>query len=478
MTGEIDTGELVHECWKRGLLSWKLKEHQRPLYASARGGKTRKFVMNCARRFGKSTVFCLYALETGLRLKNAQIHYAAPTAKALRKIIRPIIAMLIEDAPEDLRPKWNAQESAYFFPSTGSVLHLAGADNDNADSLRGTATHLGIIDEAGFMDNALYLLKDILLPQTLTTNGRILIGSTPPKTPAHDFSAMVQEAVAGGYYAKYTIWDNTSLTREKIDEYAKEAGCQPGKYDSTTWKREYECEFVVDSESRIVPEWKDDYIVTVPRTDPNFEHWHRYVSMDMGVVDYTAILFGYYDFKRATLVVEDEIVMNGPDMTTVKLAETVKGKEAHLWGDKKPYRRIADCNNPLLLQDLGSLNGLHFVPTQKEQGLAAMVNETRIFIAGSRLEVHPRCQQLTGCLRFGVWDEKRKEFGRSAGYGHYDALAALVYLIRNIDQNTNPVPPERYEQRSGWLVTGARRPVSPNARVIGGLFRPDWRWQI
>jgi hypothetical protein len=25
-------------------------------------------------------------------------------------------------------------------------------------------------------------------------------------------------------------------------------------------------------------------------------------------------------------------------------------------------------------------------------------------------------------------------------YGHYDHLAALVYLVRNLDQNTNPIP--------------------------------------
>ena len=49
--------------------------------------------------------------------------------------------------------------------------------------------------------------------------------------------------------------------------------------------------------------------------------------------------------------------------------------------------------------------------------------------------------ELIQCLEFGVYaDEKRKEFGRSKELGHYDALAALIYLVRNIDQSSNPIP--------------------------------------
>ena len=69
-----------------------------------------------------------------------------------------------------------------------------------------------------------------------------------------------------------------------------------------------------------------------------------------------------------------------------------------------------------------------------------MVNEVRLWINDGRVVVHPRCKYTIGCLDNGIWDKAHKEFGRSATFGHFDALAGLCYLIRHIDVNTNPIP--------------------------------------
>jgi hypothetical protein len=56
-----------------------------------------------------------------------------------------------------------------------------------------------------------------------------------------------------------------------------------------------------------------------------------------------------------------------------------------------------------------------------------------------------KCKMTRGCLKYGVWDEKkhaRNVFAESSVYGHFDHLAALVYLIRCIDTVTNPIPAE------------------------------------
>jgi hypothetical protein len=47
---------------------------------------------------------------------------------------------------------------------------------------------------------------------------------------------------------------------------------------------------------------------------------------------------------------------------------------------------------------------------------------------------------LIDSLKYGLWNEKRSEFARSKTLGHFDAIAALMYLIRNIDEATNPIP--------------------------------------
>ena len=69
-----------------------------------------------------------------------------------------------------------------------------------------------------------------------------------------------------------------------------------------------------------------------------------------------------------------------------------------------------------------------------------MVNELRLWVQNKRLLVAPHCHQTLGCLEFGVWNKDRTQWGRSQEYKHFDALAALMYMVRNIDQASNPIP--------------------------------------
>ena len=434
----MDKEQLIHICWSKGRLAYKLYPHQRPLYdkllSAINNPKCLKYVLNCARRWGKSTILCLIAVEFCLQKPNSQVRFAAPTAKSLKKIIQPIIRMLCEDAPDDFKPHLKSIESVYVFPN-GSEIHMAGTDGGNSESLRGTTSHLNIIDEAGFATDLDYVMRSILIPQTLTTNGTTLLASTPPKTPAHEFYNIAKECEIDGNYAIYTIHDNPSITQEIMETYMKESG---GK-DSTTWKREYECVFCVDEDSVIIPEWREEYVKTIEHND-FYKFYHKYVGMDLGVKDFTAAVFGYYDFTNARLIIEDELTLNGPSLTTLVLKDEIIKKETEIWGkDTQVYLRISDSNNKLLLQDLSNLHQLYFRSTNKDS-LEAMINAVRLMVNDGKIIVDPKCKQLIGCLKYAVWDNAKKELARSGTYGHYDHLMALVYLVRNIDKLTNPIP--------------------------------------
>jgi hypothetical protein len=438
----LDKDTALRLAWERGLLSFLLYDYQIPLYESLweaiKNPKCLKFTLNCSRRYGKSMTMSLIALEFAIRNPNSQIRFAAPTAKTLKKITNPIFRMLLETCPKHLKPRYYTQDQEWRFPN-GSIISCAGTDNGNAENLRGTASHLNLIDEAGFCDDLNYILKSILIPQTLTTGGKTLLASTPPKTPAHDFVTIAQECESEGFYKTYTIFDNKTLSKETIDLYAQESG----GYNSSTFKREYLCQFVTDETLSVVPEWKDEYI-QIPNKNDNFnKYYHRYVALDIGVVDKTVSIFGYYDFKQAILYIEDELVLQGNEVTTQKLSDEIKTKEKQVFDNLQPYKRIADNNNLILLQDLSSMHNLHFSPTNKET-LDAMVNELRLMVGSGRIRVHPRCTHLIGCLKYGIWDKNHKSFARSSVYGHFDGLAALVYLVRNLDQHTNPIPSDAF----------------------------------
>lgn len=395
-----------------------------------------KYLIKCARRLGKSYLLCLLAIEMCLKKSGAMVRYAAPTHKDLKKIVIPIMSKILRDCPQQLRPIWKSSEGVYVFPN-GSEIHLAGV-NMNPEHLRGTACDLFIIDEGGSVNNLEYVVNDIAMPQFLDPDGKVvedrklIIAGSPAITPAHEFTEMANEAQVNGNYSHFDIYQG-GYPPQLIEKFKEECGGE----STTTWKREYLALDVVDEERAIIPEWREEY-EQLPPIDEFFQFHLKYEALDIGIRDLTVCLFAYYDFKRAKLYVMDEFVLNGPKMTTEVLAQGIKDKERAVFGGHSVYKRVSDIDL-LLIQDLSMLHGLPFFPTDKGY-LEEMVNEVRIWVNQGRIIVSPKCQQLSGCLRYGVWNEKKSEFERSKAYGHFDSLAALLYLVRNIDKTTNPIP--------------------------------------
>jgi hypothetical protein len=69
-----------------------------------------------------------------------------------------------------------------------------------------------------------------------------------------------------------------------------------------------------------------------------------------------------------------------------------------------------------------------------------MINLVREWVKDGRIIIDKSCTELLGCLRNAIWDKNKKELSRSKVFGHFDALMALVYLVRNLDTTTNPIP--------------------------------------
>lgn len=468
-----DQRQVVDALWAKGVLWWKLKPVQKLMHDREQASNSLIWVENCARRLGKSFRLVASALECGLTTPDAVIPFAAPTLKMIRNITIPIFRDICQDAPEDIRPIWRPSEGKFLIPSTNSEIVLAGVNNGHADDLRGRKAHKAFLDESGYMDELDYLVEDVLMPQLLTTNGRIIMSSSPSRTPAHPFKRFCGRALKENCYSEYDIYQ-AGYAPELIEKFKHEAGGE----NSTTWKREYLCQFVVDEDYAIIPEWRSEFEKAIPRDD-FFRFYHLYEFMDMGVRDKTVVIFAYYDFLNARLVIIGELVMNGPQMTTERLAAAIKAKENELWGGRAVYRRVADNNNPLMLQDLGSLHGIHFRPTQKVGKterttiLEAMVNQLRIQVGGGRIVVAPNCTETIGCLKFGIWNEARSSFDRVEEFGHFDALAALIYGNLDIDRSTNPIPANlNISIGSHFIAPSAQRdPTVENIKKMMNLKR-------
>lgn len=406
-----------------------------------------------------SYLMCTMALEQCLSLPGSVVKFVFPKAKDTKRNILPLMRQILEDCPPEFKPRYMEADKEMRF-TNGSTIQFAGNDAGNIEGIRGGYAHLCIFDEVGFAsDDVTYSIRSVLSPTTKTTGGRIVLVSTPPRSANHEFQTdWIDPYKAEGRVKVFTLYDNPNFTPEIIEEILSEF---PDREEDPQFRREYLCESVRDVDKCILPsltEKKEKIIVTDQYERPPY--CDRYVALDIGGVDLTAVLFGYYDYERATLVVEREFVCDGTTNSSI-LADKIKEIEKELWTnpiDKSvltPYMRISDNNNKILLTDLQKLHGLSFSCTKKDNKQAA-INSLDVAIQQERLIIHPSCVHTVYHAKYAEWNNAGTSFkhmkdspsGKIRG-GHADALDALLYMHRSVVKSHNPFP-----QGYGMNVTG------------------------
>lgn len=430
-------------AWARGILSWKLDSNQQGMYEwfkTARVGN-QILVANASRQLGKSWFALVLCLEFAIQNPGSQIKYAAQTAKQVRKILKPHLRELLADCPLELRPKLHSQDGEYRFPN-GSVLTMAGCDRDNVETLRGQHAHLAVVDEGGAIDDLEYVVDGVLLPQTLNTDGRILIISTPAASPGHPFKHYCDKAEETGALIERTIYDNPRISESTIEKHKRSSGGEHG----TTWLREYMVQHVTDSESAVFPEATRERLkaTTLKLLHPlDVSYRPRYFTtliwMDPGwSPDFCGMLWAIWDFQNARIIIEDEFVMRRMD--TAVAGQVLRKRTDDLWGKGHfPYQAVSDLDGRLLA-DLAK-EGWNFIPTQKDN-LDQAINHCRLSISGQTIPVftHPRVTGFRRQCENATWNKNRTKFTRNQLDGHFDLVSAFIYGRRNLPTWHNPMP--------------------------------------
>lgn len=474
----ISREKAVEMLWAAGEISYKLRGVQQKIRTDILDDPHKISVLVACRRTGKSHTMLLIATEFCIKKPGSIVKYACPKQRMVKTIIKPIMRIILDDCPKHLKPEWKEADKMYVFPN-GSEIHIAGTDGDNADNLRGSYADLAICDEASYMDELEYVIRNVLSPTLKTRNGRLILASTPCRDPNHDF---VQKFMIPYLYENrtkiYTIYDNPNFTpaivQEIIDEF-------PLKDKDPNFLLEYMCQIPDMSDKTILPSFTSEAmkrIVTDQLDVPVF--CDKYVSLDPGGTDLTAVLFGYYDFMAATLVIVDEIIVDGTTNTAL-LAGMIKEKERTHWTNpidktqEPPYKRVSDVSNAILLTDLMKLHDLSFQKTKKDNKIAA-INSLDVTIMQDRIRIHPRCTTLIYHMRAAEWNKAETAFkqlkdsatGQIRG-GHADALDALIYMHRNIVKSRNPFP-NGYGELAGSNVFGTLHKPAVSPTSLESIF--------
>lgn len=442
----------VEQYWLLGNIGyWYLKPKQRTALADVR--RINDPFFEASRRFGKTNTTLAFVCEESIKREGIITRWCEPLKNQCREIVMTEMDQIQSYIPTRHRFVWHSTDSYYQSAYSGSKIYLRGINDDRGESARGTKAHIIVADEFGSWKDPKYILSEVLGPQLLTTYGKLIITGTPPRDLTHPFYAMKDLAKLQGRFLQRLIYDQELVDWAQVEKIIADAG----GWDAPGVRREYLCEKILDKNFAIIPEWDNKYVKPI-EPDEYFVFYLKYDGLDIGVRDMTVCILAYYDFKKAKLMVIDEIVMRGSEMTTEKLAKAIKEKEGERWGVKweealdsgqnmrwrcvKPphlnLRRVSDIDL-LLINDLSIIHGIHFDATDKG-ALEEMVNEVRIWVGSGKVEIDPRCQVLIDCMQYGIWNEKRTEWERSDLLGHFDALAGLMYLIRNVDRKTNPIP--------------------------------------
>ena len=440
---KIDPRVAREALWRRGHLSWLLDPNQKELYDLYYNTDHRVQTWLLARRSGKSWALCVLAIETCLKKPGAIIKFLAPTRVQVNLIIRPLMRKILESCPDDIKPEYKAKDNIFYFPN-GSELQLSGTDSGSAERLRGGDSDLAIVDEAGSCTDLKYCVRDILLPTTLITKGKILLASTPPEDTEHDFVDFIEEAEARGSIVVKTIDDNPRIDREEKLKLIEELG----GINSESTQRELYCRMIKSKTNSVVPEFTDERIPEIVQelSEPPF--YDAYVSMDLGYKDWTVVLFAYYDFRLDKVVIQDEIVTYGTEMYLDKLGGQIIAKEKQLWTNKitgeimKPRKRVSD-HNLIAINEIKKATNyqIHFEMANKETKHAS-INNLRMLINANKVAIHPRCVTLIRHLKNAKWASSttKDTFARCPQGSHYDAVDACAYLLKAIDYKRNPYP--------------------------------------
>lgn len=423
-----------YELLRRGDISWFLHPEQNKLLNWLESERRELAVIVCSRQWGKTIFALFYCVITCITKPRTSVLFVAPHKVGLINYMLPKMNVVFSFLPEDLIPtkaggKWTFRN--------GSIFRIDGVTVGGGARLRGDTVDLVILDECREMDGLNDIIESSISPMLTTTNGRLVMISTPPESPLHSFTDFyIRQAIESSDFYTTTYKTNPLLSSKRL-KYLMEVQYKGGE-KNVVFRREYMADYsVADPEKRVVREWDEE------ANDRFFESYkgignkacRPYISMDYGFSDPCGIIAGYYDAAEGCLIIEDEFFLRGmnSDEVGLQLLKMEKELKERLPGAVEPIR-VMDIA-PQLMRDLYTRFSLRFEPSYKVPSMVAMLNRLRVAFVEGKIRIRPSCVNLRFQLLAGVFDSKGVNYLRTGKGGHLDLLDALKYVNLNLRWN-------------------------------------------
>lgn len=450
--------QITHELFRRGELSFLLHSSQSDVYTSLRtlDPKARQPVVLIARRWGKSYLGAVMAIEDCLRKPGAQVFIAAPTIKQTNEIVVPLIQMIAMSAPEGLFA--HAKSTLRWDFHNGSTLIIGGFDTAT-ESFRGKFADAIYLEESGSAapDSFDYTVQSVLLPTLMHSRGRIYHLTTPAVQIDHPLhTKTIPKADSRNAFFRKSIYDSPLMTAEMI---AEEAEAQGGE-DSAAWKREYLCLIERDAATVAIPSF-DKSLHVAPLDPPAHAKWMTAIDWG-GVRDKTVALLCLYDYKAAKFCVMSEYQADANTETSAIVAGILEIEASFGLSPQNPPTRWADAHG----QTQVDLNAMQFpVRLPLKDDWASSIANLNLGFHQNQILISDKCKFLLLSIENGRFNKSRTDFDRSILLGHCDAIAALMYAFRMKDIS-NPYPKAVLNPETHWMKNKPSDELTRLARTL------------
>jgi len=254
----------------------------------------------CTRRAGKSFAVSRYLIQEAMDNPETLCVYIARTREASKRILWNMLKQA--DKQYRLGIKFNNAALIAKFPNDSEIIFTGANDSSDVDKLRGAAFSLAVLDEAAFFNiNVKELVRDVLSPALLDTDGTLAMISTPNEICAGFFFDVTESEKYGYSVHKWSIKNNPYMTQavKAIDRDVRAGILDPTE---PSYKREYQGLWVKDDRSIVYKYSEANIYDQLPENC----FWEYLMGVDLGYNDPTAFVIAAFSEDHEELFIVEE----------------------------------------------------------------------------------------------------------------------------------------------------------------------------
>lgn len=270
---------------------------QAPYQREFLSSMSNRIVLRWPRQSGKSRSLAAFSIWFAATHPKTTTLIVAPSWRQ-SSLLHNTIKRMLEGTPDEIRNAIlrSRTKTITTFRNESTIHALPNSEN----LLRGYTASLIILDEAAFFNNDYEIFNHILSPMLATTNGKMIVASTPWGTDTQFYAINNNPA----WQVLHVTWKEPAeagvYTKEFVIDIEKTREAFPLSY-----RVEYEAEFTEDVDAWLT----QDLLAKACRVDIEYFPFDRnakgefYVGVDLAeVVDHSAVAVVMKDGKQMDLV--------------------------------------------------------------------------------------------------------------------------------------------------------------------------------